>query len=245
MDQGVTTENARIDYSKYEVDEVVEKIADAIFFPLYIGRVVLSVLLAFIFVIGLLGYFTTNYTILGFFFFMLAFAISIPSLILVSAIRLINTIRNDINRVIEISVETTAHIYNDSKLLAQQRSKGVPLKSSFNDVFRGVSLYVIRPSLIKVLNRKIKFFAYPFTFLIDKIFKHVIIKKQPKFEVHVDDDGKVVVDTQKTTVGGKIKKGGSNVTKVSTGIIKAPLYLLLFIYGSINLILVLLLSWIF
>ncbi len=245
MDERVATENARIDYSKYEVDEVVEKIADAIFFPLYIGRVVLGVVVVFSILLGIFCSYTTTYTIFALLLFVISFAISIPSLILVSAIRLVNTIRNDMNRIIEITVETTTHVYNDSKLLSQQRNKGVPLKSSFNDVFRGVSLYVIRPSLKRVLSRKIKFLAFPFTFLVDRIFNYVMIKKQPTFDVHVDTEGKVVVDAPKKSIGGKIKKGGSKFTSISTGIIKAPIYLLLFVYGTINLILVLLLSWLF
>jgi len=237
--------NIRIDYSKYEIDEVVETISDAIFFPLYIGKVLVVVVVFFVVFFLFIAFISTNYFILGFLFFSLSYAVSLPSIIIISTIRLINTIRDDINKVIDITVETTKHIYNDSNLLMEQRETGIPLKNSFADSFRGVSLYVIRPSLKKVLERRIKFFSFPFTFLIDKIFRYIIIKKQPVFEVSINDNDELEVTSPSNNLGSKIKSGSGKFTGITLGIVKFPLYVVLIVYGTINLGLVRLFAWIF
>ena len=68
------TKNNRIDYSKYEVDEVAETISDAIFFPLYIGKVLgLTVLIASV-VLFVYAYFQNEYTLLVILLFLLPLA---------------------------------------------------------------------------------------------------------------------------------------------------------------------------
>ena len=107
----------RIDYSKYEVDEVAETISDAIFFPLYIGKVLgLTVLIASV-LLFIYAYFQNEYILLVILLFLLFFIVSLPSIILISAIRLINTIRDDLNKVITITTETAIHVYNDTRQL--------------------------------------------------------------------------------------------------------------------------------
>lgn len=233
----------RVDYSKYQVDEVVETISDAIFFPLYIGRVLVSVILVFLVFLVFTGYFSTTNPILFFLFFILSFIISAPSIILTSCIRLINTIKSDINKVYQISIDTTKYIYNDSKLLYEQRKEGIPLSSTFNDVFKGVAMYVIRPSLKKALEKKIKFMAFPFIFIIDQIFKLVIIRKKNDFEVtenesYTSNDKVIPLDI-------KVKQNGSKITDITLGITTIPFYIVLVIYGLFNLFVVWLFSLIF
>jgi len=237
--------NIRIDYTKYEVDEVAETIADAILFPLYIGKVLLMVIGCFAAFLIFLAYSYTNYFITGFLFFVLSYAISLPSIVLVSGIRLIYTIRDDINKVFEICVDTTKHIYNDSQLLREQRKSGLPISATFKDVFRGVAIYVIRPSLKKVLAKRIKFMAGPFIFLIDQVFKLVVIRKQPEFNVTEIDNEEISVETGTKSLDDKVKSGGSKMTNVTMGVITFPLYVVLAVYGSVNFLLVWLLSWIF
>lgn len=237
--------NIRIDYSKYEVDEVAETIADVILFPFYIGKVLLVVVLAFMVLIGLLAYEYTSHFMLGFLFFILSYVVSLPSIVLISGIRLIYTIREDINKVFEICIDTTKHIYNDSQLLKEQRESGLPLSATFRDVFRGVAIYVIRPSLKKVLAKRIKFLAGPFIFLIDQVFKLVVIRKQPEFNVAIEENEEINVSVNGESLDEKIKSGGSKVTGVTMGVITIPIYIVLFIYGTINFLLVWLFTWIF
>ncbi len=241
-----TSKNVRIDYSKYQVDDVVETIADAVMFPFYIGKVMGTVvIIALLLIIGL-AYFYTIHWSLGLLFTLITFAISLPSIVLTSIIRLINTICEDINKVIEISIETTKHVYNDSELIKEQRQSGVPLKSSFTDVFRGVSLYVIRPSLQRVLSKRLGPLAFIFTFIIDRLFKYIVIKKQPVFEVVFEEDnqgGHIEVETK--ALDEKIISGSQKVTTISGKVIKFPFYVALAIYGIINLILIQFLIWLF
>lgn len=240
------SKNVRIDYSKYQVDDVVETIADAIMFPFYIGKVFGTVvIIAFCLIIGL-AYLNTIHWSLAILFTLLTFVLSLPSIVLISVIRLINTICDDINKVIEISIETTKHVYNDSGLIKEQRQSGVPLKSSFSDVFRGVSLYVIRPSLQRVLSKRLGPLAFIFTFIIDRLFKYVVIKKQPVFEVEFEQDdegGHLEVDAK--PLDQKVLHGSKKVTTISGKVIKFPFYIGLAIYGVVNLILIQLLLWIF
>lgn len=241
-----TSKNIRIDYSKYQIDEVVETIADAIFFPLYIGKVAFTVVITGLFIIIGLAYFNTTHWTLTFLFTLLTFIITSPSLVLISIIRLINTIVSDINNVIAISIETTKHVYEDSGLIKEQRASGLPLKSSFTDVFRGVSLYVIRPSLKKVLSKRLGKLAFIFTFIIDKLFKYIVVKKQPQFEIEITEDntGKhIAVNTK--TLDNKIISGSEKATSVSGKVIKFPFYLALGVYGSVNLFVFWILTLIF
>jgi len=238
--------NVRIDYSKYEVDDVVETIADAIMFPFYIGKVMGAVVVIALLIITSLAYFYTIHWSLGILFTLITFVVSLPSIVLTSIIRLINTICEDINKVIEISIETTKHVYNDSGLIKEQRQSGLPLKSSFTDVFRGVSLYVIRPSLQRVLSKRLGPLSFIFTFIIDRLFKYIVIKKQPVFEVEFEQDehgGHIEVETK--SLDQKLISGSQKVTSVSGKVIKFPFYLGLTVYGVINLILVRILIWIF
>ena len=241
-----TSKNVRIDYSKYQVDDVVETIADAIMFPFYIGKVFGTVvIIALALIIGV-AYLNTIHWSLAILFTLLTFALSLPSIVLVSVIRLINTICDDINKVIEISIETTKHVYNDSGLIKEQRQSGVPLKSSFSDVFRGVSLYVIRPSLQRVLSKRLGPLAFIFTFIIDRLFKYVVIKKQPAFEVEFEQDedrGHIEVETK--SLDQKVLNGSKKVTTISGKVIKFPFYIALVIYGIVNLIFIQILLWIF
>lgn len=241
-----STKNLRIDYSKYQIDEVVETIADAIFFPLYIGKVAFSVVITGLLLIIGLAYFITSHWTLTILFALLTFIITSPSLILISIIRIINTIVSDINNVVSISIETTKHVYEDSGLIKQQRASNIPLKSSFSDVFRGVSLYVIRPSLKKVVSKKLGRLAFVFTFIIDKLFKYIIVKKQPQFDVEITEDktGKHL-EINTTSLDSKLISGTEKTMSISGKVIKFPFYLALSIYGVINLILIWLLTLIF
>lgn len=242
------SKNVRIDYSKYQVDEVVETIADAIVFPFYIGKVMATVVVASLLLIIGLAYFNTTHWSLGILFTLLTFVVSLPSIILISVIRLIRTICDDINNVIEITIETAKHVYNDSGLIKAQRQNGLPLKSSFTDVFRGVSLYVIRPSLQRVLSKRLGPLAFIFTFIVDRLFKYIVIKKQPVFEVEVAPNNDGIgehIEVAAKPLDEKVLAGSQKVTAISGKVIKFPFYLGLGIYGIVNLVLVKLLIWIF
>lgn len=241
----MNAKNIRIDFSKYQIDEVAETIADAIIFPLYAGRVVLNVILLSIIGLLLLTQQVSNYFITGFFFFTLSFAISLPSIVLLSTIRLIDTIKEDFIRIIEICVETSKHVYEDSILLKEQRANNVPLSATFKDVFRGVSLYVIRPALKKVLRKRIKYLAAPFVFLIDQLFKFIVIRRQPYFQVLDKSDAQDEPEDGRVALDNRIKLLGGNFTSITSGVIKAPLYIVLVIYGTVNSFLVWLFSLIF
>jgi hypothetical protein len=237
--------NIRIDYSKYEVDEVAETIADAILFPIYIGRVLISVMLFFLILIGVLAYLVTNHFILGFFFYLFSFLITLPSILLISGVRLLNTIKDDINKVFKICIDTTEYIYNDSQMLLEQRKSGLPISTTFKDIFRGVAIYVIRPSLKKVLKKRIKFMASPFVFLVDQLFKILVINKQPEFNIIEDQSEHIKIEQSSGSINAKIRGGGSKVTNVTLGAVSVPVYIALFIYGSVNLLIVWLLSLLF
>ncbi len=116
----------------------------------YIGRVLIVVLLFSVVFIGFLAYLFTGNLVLGFFFFILSFIITLPAIVLISGIRLVNTIRDDINKMLKISVNTAKYIFNDSQMLVQQRQSGLPI----SDVFKGVAIYVIRSSLKKSASEK-------------------------------------------------------------------------------------------
>lgn len=230
-----STDNLRVDYSKYEVEEIADIISDAIIFPIYIGKVAIKVVFFFILVGVLLSYFFTGNFFFGFLFFLISFVLSIPSMVLISCISLTNTIKNDLNTIIKICFDTSKHVYNDSKLVYNQRELGVPLKSTFNDVFRGVAIYVIRPSLKKVLLRRIKFLALPFTFIIDQIFRLVFISKKIK----VVENKKGYSEQLKTSAEiideiDNFKYEDFKMVSVPIKIINFPLFIILFIYGSIN-----------
>ncbi len=120
------------------------------FYFQYIGRVLIVVLLFSVVFIGFLAYLFTGNLVLGFFFFILSFIITLPAIVLISGIRLVNTIRDDINKMLKISVNTAKYIFNDSQMLVQQRQSGLPI----SDVFKGVAIYVIRSSLKKSASEK-------------------------------------------------------------------------------------------
>ncbi len=235
-----TEKNLRIDYSKYQVDEVVETISDAILFPFYIGKVALTVVVVFAIAIGFLSAYVTDNVWFALLFFLLTYIISLPSIVLVSAVRLIHTINNDVNKVMEICVDTTNYVYKDLLLLREQNKEGLPATTSFKDVFRGVSFYVIRPSLNRVLTSKIKFMAPPFVFLMDQIFRFVVMRKQPEYTIP-DPKTLPTQSTEKASLDIKIKQGSSKATSTTVKIITAPLYFLLFVYGIVNF----LLAWLF
>lgn len=232
----------RIDYSKYEVDEVAETISDAIFFPLYIGKVLgLTVLIASV-LLFVYAYFQNEYILLVILLFLLFFVVSLPSIILISAIRLINTIRDDLNKVILITTETAIHAYNDTRQLGTQRSEGEPISTSFKDVFRGVALFVIKPTLKKVLEKRIKFFAFPFVFVIDKVFTKLIKVKELEIEKALENEE---IEEGQPLDGNKIMKGISKTTSITSSVLKTPFIIALVIYGFVNVLLIKLLTWIF
>lgn len=239
------SKNIRVDYAKYEVEEIAETIADAIFFPMYIGKVALMVVVFFLILIGVLTYFATSFFLWTILFFILSFVVTVPTIVLVSAVRLLNTINGDINKVFNICVDTTKYVYEDSKLLYQQKELGLSRAATFKDLFRGVALYVIRPSLKKALEKKIKFMAWPFIFLVDQIFKFVVVKKQPEFNIEEENESLMTLGDKEVAVQSKIINGTSKVTGVTFGIVKFPLYVCLFVYGGINIFLVWLFSIIF
>ncbi len=237
-----TTKSNRIDYSKYEVDEVAETISDAIFFPLYIGKVLgLTVLVASV-LLFVYAYFQNEYILLVILLFLLLFIVSLPSIILISGIRLINTIRDDLNKVITITTETAIHVYNDTRQLGAQRSEGAPVSTSFKDVFRGVGLFVIKPTLKKVLEKRIKFFALPFTFITDLIFSRLVKVKANEIEEMIEQE-----DLQEAPKleEHKIMKGISKTTSITSSVLKTPFIVALVIYGLINILLIKVLTLIF
>ena len=237
------SESLRVDYSKYQVDEVSETIADALFFPLYIGKVLGTNLAIFWVLLTLFCIFFIDNTFLSVLFWVLTFVISIPSILLFSIIRLFSTIKNDIDNVFKITLETTKHVYEDAGLLKDQRAANLPLKATFSDVFKGVAMYVIRPSLKKVLEKRIKYFAWPLTFLIDLIFKKTVINGSPEIGVELDSEDHIVLKDNTTL--GKINKGGEKTTLVAFTVVKFPFRLALIIYGLVNYTIVYLLYLLF
>ena len=233
----------RVDYSKYQVDEVSETIADALFFPLYIGKVLGTNLIIFWALLTLFCIFFLDNIFLGVLFWIITFIVSIPSILLFSIIRLFSTIKNDIDNVFKITLETTKHVYEDAGLLKQQREADLPLKATFSDVFKGVAMYVIRPSLKKVLEKRIKLFAWPLTFLIDIIFKKTVINSSSEIGVELDNEDHIVLE-ENTTLD-KINKGGEKTTSVTFSVVKFPFRLALVIYGLLNYTLVYLLYLLF
>lgn len=226
------TSNLRIDYSKYEVDEVSETIADAIFFPLYIGKVLGTNLVIFWVLLTLFCVFFIDNTFLSILFWLITFIISIPSILLFSIVRLFSTIKDDIDNVFKITLETTKHVYEDADLIKQQREENLPLKATFSDVFKGVAMYVIRPSLKKVLEKRIKYFAWPLSFLIDLIFKKTVINSNNEIGVELDNEDQIVL--KENTTLDKINKGGEKTTSVAFSVVKFPFRLVLVIYGLVN-----------
>ena len=234
--------NNRIDYSKYEVDEVAETISDAIFFPLYIGKILgLTVLIASV-ILFVYAYFQNEYILLVILLFLLLFVVSLPTIILISAIRLINRIRDDLNKVILITTETAIHVYNDTRQLGTQRSEGVPVSATFKDVFRGVALFVIKPSLKKVLEKRIKFFALPFTFITDLVFSRLVKVKATEIEAVIAQED---IEEGAAIEEHKIMKGISKTTSITSSVLKTPFVIALVLYGIINILLIKLLIWIF
>jgi len=233
----------RVDYSKYQVDEVSETIADALFFPLYIGKVLGINLVIFWALLTFFCIFFIDSTFLSVLFWIITFIVSIPSILLFSIIRLFSTIKNDIDNIFKITLETTKHVYEDAGLLKQQRKADLPLKATFSDVFRGVAMYIIRPSLKKVLEKRIKYFAWPLTFLIDIIFKKTVINSSTEIGVELDNEDHIVLE-ENTTLD-KINKGGEKTTSVTFSVVKFPFRLALVIYGLLNYTLVYLLYLLF
>ena len=167
---------------------------------------------------------------------------SLPTIILISAIRLINRIRDDLNKVILITTETAIHVYNDTRQLGTQRSEGVPVSATFKDVFRGVALFVIKPSLKKVLEKRIKFFALPFTFITDLVFSRLVKVKATEIEAVIAQED---IEEGAAIEEHKIMKGISKTTSITSSVLKTPFVIALVLYGIINILLIKLLIWIF
>ncbi|OWW25045.1 hypothetical protein B4Q04_10880 [Zobellia sp. OII3] len=226
-------EDLRLDYSKYEVDELVETVSDAVFFPLYIAKVVGSVLLTVLVVLFVLTVYGTYHWFTGFLFFVIALVVTMPSVILFSVIRLFSTIKSDLEKVYAITLDTALHVYDDANKLKEQRTNNVALKYSFVDVFKGVALYVIRPTLKGVLSKRIKWFALPFTWLIDIIFKKIFLSKSAQAALENEDmaneeeSGKETGERDTNGIGAKIV----NATFIT---LKFPFRLALMLYGIVN-----------
>lgn len=220
----------RIDYSKYQVDELAATISDAVFFPLYIGKVFGLVLLVFICALTIFSSLFISSTFLSIVFWVITFVVSLPSVILFSVIRLFSTIQSDIEKVYKITLQTAKHVYKDSGVIKTQRKEKTPIKHTFSDVFKGVGLFVIKPVLCKVLERRIKFFSYPFIIIINLIFKKIIIKKTATSQGLQQLESYAVSDEEIT----KNYKLSSTTFKV----FKFPFRLVLILYGFVNFCLV-------
>lgn len=222
-----TKATQRIDYSKYEVEELAETISDAIFFPLYIGKVFGTVLLVFL--IGLTAFtlwFIPN-SFLSVVFWVFVFLVSLPSVVLFSVIRLFSTIQEDMESVYEITLQTAINAYKDSGILKQQRQDNAPIKTTFTDVFRGVALFVIKPVLCSVLQKRIKFFSYPFIVVINLIFKRLVVKSTKN---KTDLEQLVAEDSDSSNNEPKNYK----LSQATFSVIKFPFRLALIIYGFVN-----------
>lgn len=234
----------RIDYSKYEVDELVETISDAIFFPLYIGKVAAVVVLVAFSILLLLMFQGTANWFTAFLFMVLGFAVTLPSVVLFTVIRLFSTIKADLKKVYAITIETAEHVYSDTNKLKEQRTQKIAAKHTFSDVFKGVALYVIRPTLKRVLKSRIKFFAPPFVWLVDIIFKKTVIKNPPKLEELAESElGLDVIG--KTDSQEQVKKGlGVKIVDAAFITLKFPFRLALVLYGIFNTLLLVVLIYI-
>ena len=209
---------------------------------MYIGKILgLTVLIASV-ILFVYAYFQNEYILLVILLFLLLFVVSLPTIILISAIRLINRIRDDLNKVILITTETAIHVYNDTRQLGVQRSEGVPVSTSFKDVFRGVALFVIKPSLKKVLEKRIKFFALPFTFITDLVFSRLVKVKATEIEAVIAQED---IEEGAAIEEHKIMKGISKTTSVTSSVLKTPFVIALVLYGIVNILLIKLLILIF
>ncbi|WP_040472430.1 hypothetical protein [Aquimarina agarivorans] len=84
--------------------------------------------------------------------------------------------------------------------------------------------------------------ATPFVFMIDQIFKILIINKQPIFYVSENENDQIEIElSPKNSIDHNIKKAGYKVTTISLGAVNIPFYIMLFIYGFFNVLFV----WVF
>ena len=75
--------------------------------------------------------------------------------------------------------------------------------------------------------------------------KIIIINRQSEFIVFEDDNQQINVEVDKVDIHSKIKKRGSKVTNVALGAVTIPIYIVLFVYGSFNVLIVWLFSLVF
>ncbi|WP_237275634.1 hypothetical protein [Tenacibaculum ovolyticum] len=231
-------DNLRIDYTKYQADELAGTISDALFFPLYVGEIVVKNLLIFLVAIGICTYFGTYHWSTAILFFILSLVVTIPSIIIFSAIRLLTTIKEDLTKVYTITIDTAKHVYADSNRLVAQRKNDVSLVVSSSDVFKGVAIYAIQPIVKRVLAKRIKFFAPPFIWIVNLLFKAIFLRKPPEFIVEKEIENQNPSDNN--NLENKITSLGSKTVDGVFMAFKFPFRFVLIIYGIVNALLILL-----
>ncbi|MEL6537202.1 MAG: hypothetical protein AAFQ98_17405 [Bacteroidota bacterium] len=234
---------ARIDYSRYNVEEGVSTIADALVIPLYVARsLIVPVLfpIALAVVIAILADMSVAASI---FYVLLAWVSAIPLAVLTGLILLLRRIGQDVTTLFHVALDTTLLAYEDANKLKEQ-AKEDGRKASLYQVFQGVTYFVILPTVHKVLGKKLPLMGWLLAHIIDRVFSSLLRIRQKDFEAIeadiTEDDTPEEAMVKVNSRIDKLKKGTGKTIKVAMKVLSFPLFVAGVFIGSVTVLLELL-----
>lgn len=225
----------RIDYSKYEVDDAVATVAEALILPLYVGRSLIVPMLGFLALYIMLAFaaYSNGFQLLV--YPPIAWILSLPLAILLGGLLLLRRIGQDLTTVFSCALDTSRKVYHDTLALRHKaRSEG--LKASFHHVFQGVAFMIVLPSVHKVFERKLPLFGWLLAGVVDWVFVRLMKSRRNDLE-NIDNGGK---DGMSSTEGpsptdeiDKLKQGASETIAWFIRVLSLPV---VFVSASIGLL---------
>lgn len=143
-----------VDFSRYRNQELIDTVANALTFPLYLARSISRPVGAFLLAVLLVilavksNYYETFLALVG-------FPLALVNGVLLGLVLFVRRIRNDMTTVFEISAQTTLQVMTD---IGVARSKLDDQGSSFPsllEIFQGVNAIIVLPVVTRILDRRL------------------------------------------------------------------------------------------
>jgi hypothetical protein len=143
-----------VDFSRYRNEELFDTISNAVTFPLYFARTIgrsVGFLIAVTIAAALLtgsGWFKTFLVFPG-------LILALINGILLGLVVFIRRVRNDMNRLFEISSDLSIQVVKDISVAKSKLTGASRNLPSLFEIFHGVNAVIILPMLIRIMDRKI------------------------------------------------------------------------------------------
>jgi len=143
-----------VDFSRYRNQELIDTVANAVTFPLFLARSVSRPVGAFLLTV-IIAILAVESNVYESFLTLIGFPLALVNGVLLGLVLFVRRIRNDMAKVFEISAQTTLQVMKDIGAARRKLSGQASNFPSLLEIFQGVNAIIVLPVVTGILSRRL------------------------------------------------------------------------------------------